>query len=197
MYVSIIVDSMTASTAHGLGFASRPHFSTSNIHNFLSDSSTEQCSSSSSGVLPISAVIFPVNAVAPPPVKSNYYRTISRTLLRNKRRTRRKTRSDGDSDGAEDDGWFFDGSDGSFFDGGRNGGDGGGGRGWNFDSFGGENWDEPSYSGFAFDFVYEVLGWIALSNCVHFAFKKVIRIVAGGIVDADREKAPIRLSSVC
>ncbi|PQQ21448.1 uncharacterized protein Pyn_04615 [Prunus yedoensis var. nudiflora] len=87
----------------------------------------------------------------------------------------------------------------SFFNGGW-GGSGGGGGGWNFDRFGGHNWDESSSSSPsdpAFDFVYEVMCWIALSNCVHFAFKRVIRIVADGLGDEERAKVPMRLTSVC
>ncbi|KAJ6323408.1 hypothetical protein OIU76_010838 [Salix suchowensis] len=68
----------------------------------------------------------------------------------------------------------------------------------------GHNWDEPSWwfssrsSGFAYGFVYEVIYWIALSNCVHFAFKKVVRIVADGIGDTERGKAvPLRLTTMC
>ena len=45
------------------------------------------------------------------------------------------------------------------------------------------NWEEfssNSPSDPAFDVVYEVISWIALSNCLHFALKKVVRIVADG-----------------
>jgi hypothetical protein len=43
-----------------------------------------------------------------------------------------------------------------------------------------------------------VIYWIALSNCVHFAFKKVVRIVADGIGDTERGKAvSMRLATVC
>lgn len=64
---------------------------------------------------------------------------------------------------------------------GFNGGKGGGG--WNSGGFGGHGWDDPSLpppwiSGFAVNFFHEVISWIALSNCVHFAFKKVMRTVA-------------------
>lgn len=71
---------------------------------------------------------------------------------------------------------------------------------WNFNRFGeGENWDEPSsLQDPAFDFVYRVLSWIMLSNCLHFAVKKIVRIIAdGSIVDSDREKVPARLAPIC
>ncbi|PON88231.1 hypothetical protein TorRG33x02_160600 [Trema orientale] len=203
MDISMVADTVSIATSQGLGFAIRPNFSTSNHQISLSDSSSDQSSPSSAGVLQISAVIFPVDALAPPPVKSNSFRTASRTLLRKKRRIRRRSLSGGDSDdGSEgDDGGFFGGEDGGpFFGGGGGRGFGGSGGGWNFDGFGGHNWDESSSSSPsdpAFDFVYEVISWIALSNCVHFAFKKVFRIVAGGIGDAEREKVPMRLTSVC
>lgn len=118
-----------------------------------------------------------------------------RTLLRKKRRTKRRSYSGGDDseDSGEGDGFFDGGND----DGPFGGGGGYGGRGWNFDGFGGKNWGDDGESSssneFAFDFVYEVIYWIALSNCVHFAFKKVARIVA----DSDRDKVPMRLTPVC
>lgn len=104
----------------------------------------------------------------------------------------------GEDDGGEF-GFFFDGGD---DDGAFGGGNswGGGGSGWNFGGFGGSNWDEPSSNSIsdpAFDFVYEVLSWIVFSNCLHFAFKKVVRIVAGGLGDPAREKVPMRLTPVC
>lgn len=72
---------------------------------------------------------------------------------------------------------------------------GGGGKNWDFGGFGGPHWEgdgsgESSWfwrSGFAFDFVYEVIYWIALSNCVHFAFKKVVRDFA------EREKVAVTM----
>ena len=83
----------------------------------------------------------------------------------------------------------------------NNGGGGGGGGGsWNFGGFGGANWEgysSNSYNDPAFDFVYEVLSWIVLSNCLHFAFKKVVRIVADVFGDPAREKVPMRLEPVC
>lgn len=203
MDISIIADTVSIATSQGLGFAIRPNFSASNHQISLSDSTSDQFSSSSAGALQISAVIFPVDALAPPPAKSNSFRTASRTLLRKKRRIRRRSLSGGDSDngieGDDNDGFF--GGDGPFFGcGGGGGGFGGSGNGWNFDGFGGHYWDESwssSPSDPAFDFVYEVISWIALSNCVHFAFKKVFRIVTDGIGDAEREKVPMRLTSVC
>ncbi|PRQ19831.1 hypothetical protein RchiOBHm_Chr7g0221621 [Rosa chinensis] len=49
-------------------------------------------------------------------------------------------------------------------------------------------WDDSSSSGsdLAFNFVYEVMVWIGHSNCVHFAFKRMIRIMADGLDDAKR-----------
>jgi len=170
MDVSLIADTVNIATTQGLGLAKfllRRH-NHNNSH------------------VSISAVLFAVDALAPPPVKSNYSRAARRTLLRKKRRTRRKSLSGDFEDGEEDDGVFGDGGDGPF------GGGAGGGR------FGGHYWDSSSSSSDpAFDFVYEVIYWIALSNCVHFAFKKIVRIVADGIGDAEREKIPMRLSSIC
>lgn len=119
-----------------------------------------------------------------------------RTLARKKNRTRKRSLA---GDDGEEDGFFGDGDDGPF---GGSGGCGGGGKGWNFDGFRGQNWEDdesssPSFSDPAFDFVYEVISWIALSNCIHFAFKKVVRIVADGIGDASREKVPVRYVPVC
>ncbi|KAL5541321.1 hypothetical protein UlMin_044581 [Ulmus minor] len=197
MEISLIVDRLSAATAQGLGFAIRRHCLTSSSQISVTDSASEQ-SSSSSGGLQISAVIFPVDALAPPRVKSNSFRTGARTLLRKKRRTRRRSSTGGGSDdGPEEDDGFL-GDDGPFFGGGGGAG-GNNGRGWNSDGFGWHNWDESSSSSPsdpAFDFVYEVVSWIALSNCVHFAFKRVIRTVTDGIGDAEREKVPLRLTSV-
>lgn len=143
----------------------------------------------------LSSPVLPRDALAPPPVKPKSRRTTApRTILRKKRRTKRRSYSGGDDDfgdSGEGDGFFDGGND----DGPFGGGSGGyGGRGWNFDGFNGKNWgdDEESSSSneFAFDFVYEVIYWIALSSCIHFAFKKVARIVA----DDDRDKVPIRLA---
>ncbi|CAL5337909.1 unnamed protein product [Camellia sinensis] len=187
MELSLISDTVAVAATQGLGFAKsvvhRHHFTSSNNHLSLSDSSPEK--PSSAGSLQISAVI--LDAVAPPTVKPNHLRTARRTLLRKKRRTRRRT-GGGPEEG--DDGDFFGGGD----DGGDGGGGFGGGGGWNFDRFGWSNWDDSSSSSPsdpAFDFVFEVISWIALSNCLHFAFKKVVRIVADGMGDPAREKVPI------
>lgn len=143
----------------------------------------------------LSVPVLPRDALAPPPVKSTSRRTAPRTLLRKKRLTKRRSYSGGDDseDSGEGDGFFDGGND----DGPFGGGGGYGGRGWNFDGFGGKSWGDDGESSssneFAFDFVYEVIYWIALSNCVHFAFKKVARIVA----DSDRDKVPMRLTPVC
>ncbi|XP_040993523.1 uncharacterized protein LOC121240120 [Juglans microcarpa x Juglans regia] len=180
MDISLIAETVNVATAQGLVFAKsilRRH-----------------CLASHNNNLSISAVLFAVGALAPPTVRSHYSRTGARTFLRKKCRTRRRSFSGEDSEDGEDDGFFGDGGDGPF-----GGGGGGGGRGWNFDGFGGLNWDgSPSPpSDPAFDFVYEVICWIALSNCVHFAFKRIVQILADGIGDAEREKVPMRLTSVC
>ncbi|KAF3456277.1 hypothetical protein FNV43_RR00927 [Rhamnella rubrinervis] len=195
MDISLIADTVARATAQGLGFATRRHYFASGSQISLYDSSSDQFTSFA-GVPQISAVIFPVDALARPPTKSQAYRTLPRALLRKKRRTKRKSSTGGDSeDGGEEEDGFF-GGDGLFF--GGIGGGGGSGRGWNFDRYGGHGWDDSSSSSSsdpAFDFVYEVISWIALSNCVHFAFKKVSRIVTDGIGDAEREK--VILTPVC
>ncbi|KAL7178222.1 hypothetical protein ACSBR2_031386 [Camellia fascicularis] len=141
------------------------------------DHSSERPSSSSAV-----AGILQISAVAAPPVKSNYLKTARRTLVRKRRRTRRRSLTGGGADDGEDGGFFGDAGDaGGPFGGGVGGG-------WNFDRFGWSNWDESSsFSDPAFDFVYEVISWIALSNCLHFALKKVLRILADGMGDQARE----------
>lgn len=131
----------------------------------------------------------PVDAIAHSPVRSSSYKTIRR--IRKRRRTKRVSFG-GDSEDGGDSGRFLlegGGYDGPF---GFGGGDGGGGRGWNYGG-GGGNWDESasSWSDPAMEFVYEVICWIALSNCVHFAFKRVVRIVT------EREKLNLTLTPVC
>ncbi|KAB5537350.1 hypothetical protein DKX38_014883 [Salix brachista] len=187
MDVSLIADTVSIGTQQTLGSTNLLLLHRQNCIN-LADQSSQIC-----------AVI--VDALAPPPVKS---KTSRRTLLRKRRRTRRRSQTDGDSGGFGEEYGFFCGGDGGGLFGGGGGGYGGGGRGWNFDKFEGHNWDEPSWwfssrsSGFAYGFVYEVIYWIALSNCVHFAFKKVVRIVADGIGDTERGKAvPLRLTTMC
>ena len=187
MDVSLIADTVSIGTQQTLGSTNLLLLRRQNCIN-LADQSSQIC-----------AVI--VDALAPPPVKS---KTSRRTLLRKRRRTRRRSQTDGDSGGFGEEYGFFCGGDGGGLFGGGGGGYGGSGRGWNFDKFEGHNWDEPSWwfssrsSGFAYGFVYEVIYWIALSNCVHFAFKKVVRIVADGIGDTERGKAvPLRLTTMC
>ncbi|MCD9641572.1 hypothetical protein HAX54_027800 [Datura stramonium] len=200
MEISVISDTLTTVvTSQGLGFSkfllNRNHnFSSNNVLS-LSDSSSEQQSPSTAGVRQISAMIFPIDALAPPPVKYNNVKTAPRRLARKTRRIRRKSLGGGADEGDEN-GFLFDGGDydGPFGGGSSwSGGGGGGGRGWNFDGFGGANWEESSSNSFsdpAFDFVYELMCWAALSNCLHFAFKKVVRIVADGFSDPAREKVP-------
>ncbi|MBA0786073.1 hypothetical protein Gotri_025442, partial [Gossypium trilobum] len=173
-------------TSKGVGFAKfildrHHHIAGNGCLSLSSDSSSDNV-----GSLHVSAGIAPVDAVAPPPTKPSSYKTLPRTLLRRRRRTKRKLYSGDDSNDGEIYGFIF----------GSDGNDGYGPFG------GGQNWDESSSSSpwtvNAMDFVYEVICWIALSNCVHFAFKKVVRIVANGIEEAgDREKVPMRLVSVC
>ncbi|XAR57045.1 hypothetical protein NMG60_11025047 [Bertholletia excelsa] len=197
MEISLIVDTAAASATQGLGFAKSMllrHDFASSSHLSLCESSSEQ--PSAAGILQVSALLFPVDAVAPPPVKSSYLKTATRTLLRNRkaRRIRRRSGADGGDEDGEEGGFYSDGGDG----GGPFGGSGG--RGWNFDRFGWSNWDESSSaspSDPAFDFVYEVISWIALSNCLHFALKKVLRLVTDGMDDPAREKVRMRLTAVC
>ncbi|XP_047335164.1 uncharacterized protein LOC124938713 [Impatiens glandulifera] len=173
MDLTIVIDTITSSATQGLGIAKFPRHSEQH--------------SSSSGCLQVSAVIFPVDSMARPPVRSRNLKTIPRRQVSRRKRTRRsRSATDGGSDGSDGGGYF-------------GGGGGGGGGGWNFDRFGWSNWDESSSSSPAdpaFDFVYEVICWIVLSNCLHFSFKKVVRIVANGIGGSEREKVQLRLNPV-
>uniref|UniRef100_A0A1J3HYZ2 Uncharacterized protein n=1 Tax=Noccaea caerulescens TaxID=107243 RepID=A0A1J3HYZ2_NOCCA len=191
MEFTLIADTVAVCTAKqgivfGKSLLNRLDFAANHIS--FADFAVDQ---SLGGAVQASAVIFPVDAIAPQPVRSSSYKTIRR--IRKRRRTRRVSFS-GDSDDGGDFGRFlsegdFGGNDGPFGFGG-----GGGGKGWN--SGGGGNWDESSSSSWsdpAMEFVYEVICWIALSNCVHFAFKRIVRIV----MDDDREKLNITLSPVC
>ncbi|XP_043711229.1 uncharacterized protein LOC122660111 [Telopea speciosissima] len=188
MEVFAIADAVAVATTHSIGFANfilRRHcFNCFGNSSILCGSSSE--TSYTTGVAGISAVI------APPAVRSYTYRPAPRTFTRQQRRTRRRPSTGDPEDGGED-GFFGDGNDGPF-GGGRSGGSGG--RGWNFDGYGGFDWEESSYSSFsdhALDFFYEVICWVAFSNCLHFAFKKLVRIVAAGIGDPSRDKVPMRL----
>ncbi|GMJ02079.1 hypothetical protein like AT3G06780 [Hibiscus trionum] len=176
---SLICDTLTISTCQGLGFAKlildrHPYLAGNNCLSLSSDSSAGNL-----GIFHVTAGIVPIDAVAPPPVKPNSYKTLPRTILRRKRRTKRKLFTGEDSNDSEDYGFLFGGDGGGGY--GNFGGGGGGGSNWNFGGFGGQNWDGSSspspWTGTALDFVYEVISWIALSNCVHFAFKKMVRIV--------------------
>ncbi|CAK7333302.1 unnamed protein product [Dovyalis caffra] len=190
MDISLIADTVTIATQQTLGSANSLLLHRQTCIS-LADQSSQIC-----------ALI--VDALAPPPVKSKTSRC---SRLRKRQRIRRKSQTDGDSGDCGEEYGFLGGGDGDglFGNGGGGWGDfGGGGRGWNFDKFGGHNWDESSWwfssrsSGFAYGFVYEVIYWIALSNCVHFAFKKVVRTVADGIGDTGRGKVvPLRLANVC
>ncbi|KAL7596435.1 hypothetical protein Lser_V15G30086 [Lactuca serriola] len=169
MEVSLIHDTLTTidkKHSHRLGFAN----SLIRRHNFAISSPDQQQR------LEICAQMLPIDAVAPPPVKPS---TIPKTGARKRSRIRKRIKVDsfGADDGG-DGGGFFGGGDGPFGGGGGSGGGGGG----NFHGF---NWDESSSSSSdpAFDFVYEALTWFVLSNCLHFALKRVVRIVADGVAD--------------
>ncbi|KAI3713631.1 hypothetical protein L1987_72214 [Smallanthus sonchifolius] len=179
MEISLIFDTLTTIATkygHGLGLG---------VSNFV----TDRHYSSHDQPLQIYALNSPIDAIAPPTIKP---RTAPKKLARKRSRVVKrswKTYGD-DAFPGEDEGSFFDGGDGPF-GGGGSGGDGGG----SFDRF---NWDESlPASDPAFDFVYEVLCWTVLSNCLHFAFKKVIRILADGVSDAEREKVALRFTPVC
>lgn len=190
----------TVASTHGMGQGISKFLLNRHQSSFTSNPSSDQCG----GTLQISAG-FPIDAVAPPPVRSNHVKTLPRRLIKKRRRTRRKTLKG--ADGNDDDGEEFfafsgDGGDvGGPFDNNNNNWGGGSGKGWNFGGFGGSDWGDSSsnnsYHDPAFDFVYEVLSWIVFSNCLHFAFKKVVRIVSDGLGDPARGKVPIRLAPVC
>ncbi|VVA96747.1 unnamed protein product [Arabis nemorensis] len=199
MEFSLIADTVAVCTAkQGIAFG-KSLLNRWDLVNHISfaDSAVDQ---SLGGNVQASAIIFPVDAIAPPPVRSSSYKTIRR--IRKKRRTKRVSFGGDSEDGGGDFGRFileggdFGGNDGPFGFG--DGGSDGGGKGWNSGGggFGGGNWDESSFSSWsdpAMEFVYEVICWIALSNCVHFAFKRIVRIVT----DGEREKLNITLSPVC
>ncbi|CAF2102830.1 BnaA05g30640D [Brassica napus] len=195
MELSLIAETVAFSTAKQcVAFGSSLLLlNRANHVSFTADSLVDQ---SPAGIVQASAaVIFPVDAIAPSPVRSSSYKTIRR--IRKRRRAKRVSYG-GDSEDGGDFGRFlleggFGGSDGPFGFGG-----GGGGKGWNYGGGGGGgNWDESSssssWSDPAMEFVYEVICWIALSNCVHFAFKRIVRIVT----DGEREKLNLTLSPVC
>ncbi|PIA61275.1 hypothetical protein AQUCO_00300660v1 [Aquilegia coerulea] len=187
---SFTLPTTTTTTTQVLGFS-----------NFILN--RHNSNSSSSTLLSISASISPVDSMAPPAVRPNIYkRGTPRTFTRRKRRTRRRSQTGESDDGHGEAGFYSDGGDGPFGGSGSgNGGGGGGGgngdKGWNY--YGGADWDESSSSSFsdpAFDFVYKVIGWIVLYNCMHFAIKKIFRIGGNGFGDPSREKVPIRLVTV-
>ncbi|KAK8954497.1 hypothetical protein KSP39_PZI002692 [Platanthera zijinensis] len=124
------------------------------------------------------STILPVDSSSAAPraaVRCDPYRpppSVPRAPARRMRRIRRRSvTEDGGEDGFSGDG---NGDDGPF---------GGGGNGWGSWRPGGSSWEDPdrrwwSSSDPAFDAVYEFLCWIALSNCTHFAFKKIGRLLA-------------------
>ncbi|OWM88138.1 uncharacterized protein LOC116206582 [Punica granatum] len=192
MDLLLMTDNLTSAAARGLGFANLILLRRSMASVSLSEPSTDQ-SPPASSPLQISTAIFP-------PVQSNSCKTLPRRILRKRRSTRRISFSGDDSDGVGDYAPYGDDSAGGYgpFDGGS-GFYGGGSGGWSFGGYGSDDSSSRSHPGsrFAFDFIYEVICWIALSNCVHFAFKKVVRIAADVVADAGRGKVPIRLTAMC
>ncbi|KAI3728083.1 hypothetical protein L6452_16711 [Arctium lappa] len=183
MEISLISDTLTTiATKYGHGYGL-------GLSNFVTD---RHCSSYDQQ-LQINAIMVPIDAIAPPLVKP---RTTPKKLARKRCRVKRSSKTDGDDAYIDEDGGgFFDAGDGPF--GGGGGGDGGGGSGDNFDRF---NWDESlpaSPSDPAFDFVYEVLCWIVFSNCLHFAFKRIVRILADGVSVPQRRKVQLRFTPLC
>ncbi|XP_057772337.1 uncharacterized protein LOC130991901 [Salvia miltiorrhiza] len=188
MEIAVLSDAISsiAHSTQSLGFSNllnRPY----NVLS-LPDTSPDQASQS--------APPFHISAASPPPT-----RTLTRRRLRRSRRVKRKIATDDGGDFSDGDVYFVFGGDGGNF---NNGGDGyfgrggGGGKGWNFGGYGGANWEDFSNNSIhdpAFDVVYEVLCWIAMSNCLHFALKKVVKFVADGF--GDQEKIPMRLTPVC
>ncbi|KAH6808660.1 glycine-rich protein [Perilla frutescens var. frutescens] len=186
MEIAVLSDAISsiAYTTQSLGFSNlllnRPY----NVLS-LSDVSSDQG--------PQSPPPFHISAASPPPTQ-----TLTRRRLRKARRVKRKIAADDGGDLNNGDVYFGFGDGGDINNGGGYFGRGGGGKGWNFGGSGGSNWGEYSDNSIpdpAFDFVYEVLCWIAMSNCLHFAFKKVGKVVADGF--GDREKIPMRLTTVC
>nr|XP_043629614.1 growth/differentiation factor 7-like [Erigeron canadensis] len=117
----------------------------------------------------IRSQLLPIDAIAPPPVKPT---TIPKSRTGKRSRVRRKRKTDGFGAGESGD------IGGGFFGGGGGNGDGPFGGGGNF------GWEEsPSPGDPAFDFIYEALTWFVLSNCMYFAFKRVVRIVIDGSGD--------------
>ncbi|KAG8370464.1 hypothetical protein BUALT_Bualt14G0119600 [Buddleja alternifolia] len=184
MEITVISDAISsiAYSTQSLSFSNfiinRPHSVLS-----ISDASLDQP--------PQSPPPFNISAASPPPT-----RTLTKPRIRKNRRVKRKIVIDNFGD---ESGLFVFGDGGGFGSGdGYFGGGGGGGKGWNFGGYGGDNWEEfsdNSISDPAFDFVYEVLCWIAMSNCLHFAFKRVARRVSEGF--GDQGKAPMQLPPVC
>ncbi|KAL2459293.1 putative H/ACA ribonucleoprotein complex subunit 1 [Forsythia ovata] len=184
MEISVISDTITtiAYSTQGLGFS---NFLLNRHHHVLSLSDTSSDQSPPVPPPPSAGSTLQISAVAPPPTK-----TLPKRIVRKSRRTKRKSLTGDNNIGEEneflifiDGGGFININDGGYFGSGGSGGGGNGGKGWNFNGHGGANWGESSNNSFydpAFDFVYEVLSWIALSNCLHFAFKKVVRIVGRG-----------------
>ncbi|KAL9232947.1 hypothetical protein vseg_008003 [Gypsophila vaccaria] len=127
--------------------------------------------------LQISSIIAPINTVASPPVKSRHV-TSRRPQLKRRRRTRRRS-----PPSYGDDVPFLGGpNDGGFIGGGGSWNFGGGSGNWNdgdwfssFDNDNNNNLDDP-----AFDFVFQVVCWMVFSNCVHFAFTKVFKLISEG-----------------
>ncbi|KAL8484924.1 hypothetical protein ACS0TY_027284 [Phlomoides rotata] len=185
MEISVISDTLSsiAYSTQSFGFSNFVLNRSYNVHS-LSDTLSDQP--------PQSPPRFHVSAASPPAT-----RTLTKRRLRRTRRVKRKIVLDDDG-GDNEYLAFSDGGD-SNNGGGKFGGGGGGkGKGWNFGGYGGANWEEfsdNSISDPAFDLVFEILCVIAMSNCLRFAFKKVVRIVADGF--GDRGKVPMRLTPIC
>ncbi|XP_031486144.1 uncharacterized protein LOC116254735 [Nymphaea colorata] len=114
--------------------------------------------------------------IPPPPAVRLRKLSAPSALSRRMRRAKRRTVLEDDGGDWEEFGGGSgrDDGDGPF----GNGKDGGGG-GWSFGSG-----DEGSNADPAFDFVYEVISWLALSQCLQFAFKRFVQLLE------DRNKVP-------
>ncbi|PKI65039.1 hypothetical protein CRG98_014508 [Punica granatum] len=191
MDVSVIGNPIAASSVQRPGFVKL--LCGSNIHMPLPDASSDHSQ----------AAVQPLRAFTPPQARSKS-RTIRRSRCRSKRRLFKGDDSGGEEDfryyvdlSSEDNFWYYLNPSGNGPTGGGfafNGGSGGGGGG-DSDRFDGRNWEDPSppaprSSSFVINFFQEVIYWIAFSNCLHFAIKKVIGIIAGAIV---KSKQPLWL----
>ncbi|KAI9080044.1 hypothetical protein K1719_037977 [Acacia pycnantha] len=165
------------------------------IDSYSEASSSSSFCSPSARVRQISSVCSnAVHAVAAPPLRLNICRVPRRSLLRRKPRTKRRLPGDDSAENLGDEG-LFDGGGGPFDDGGFGGSSGG----WNYNRFGEgrDDGDESSSSwrDAVFLMVYQVVSWIMLLECLHFAFKKIVRPAAKGIVGAAIDKLHRKLGA--